>query len=314
MNSRYYIRGDKLYPRYNKKQPIRGRRALRKNDVKSIMKRRSILCATVVVIAMMIIVADLLYLFLFNEAKEIAATPEVLRVEAITVPKFEETKEDTNQSDTEAVLASSRQNEKPKNDTKETSIIISQEVYVDDLVVRNSSRSVTSMTINGFPVQKLDLPSVFYENIDFSSFQPLEPIQKITDTSSSAYGICHSEGVYVDPNGLVRKEVNEDQLSVNGNDDYVVAMGSFYNTGGKAGNRFLIETSNGAFTVTIGDAKADKDTDPMNMFTLHNGKAGIIEFIIDNESIHPEILSLGTPMNGPDPTISGDIVGIYKIS
>lgn len=308
MNCRYYIRGDKLCPRY-KRKVTHSRRAIRSREVKSIIKRRRIINTIMLVCLILFASIGIYFVSFHNELNETdieAFNLEVIPIEYAEVPIVIDEEEPVE------VAVIEEKDEIADGEIIKTKIDTAV-FYGNDLVFRNRSGSKEPMIINGYPVVKFDLPSKYYNNLDFSSFQAMESISAITNTSSSAYKTCNGDDIYVDECGLIRRHINENELSV-GYDDYVVAMGSFYNESGDAGHRFLIETNNGSFTVTVGDAKADKDTDPMNMFTLHNGKACIIEFIYDSNNIHHEILSAGTPMNGPDPVISGEIIGVYKIS
>lgn len=82
------------------------------------------------------------------------------------------------------------------------------------------------------------------------------------------------------------------------NDDYVVALGSYYST--SIGDRFevVFDTGN-VITVIFGDGKADRDTDSMNMYTPcinYNGEncANVLEFIIDSDIFYPEAYSYGS--------------------
>ena len=48
-----------------------------------------------------------------------------------------------------------------------------------------------------------------------------------------------------------------DQFTIDGQDDYMIALGTFYKEKGTAGNRYLIETTTGAYTAITGSEKAD---------------------------------------------------------
>ena len=82
------------------------------------------------------------------------------------------------------------------------------------------------------------------------------------------------------------------------NNDYVVALGSYYST--HIGDRFevVFDTGN-TITVIFGDGKADRDTDTMNMYTPcinYNGEncANVLEFIIDSDIFYPEAYRYGS--------------------
>lgn len=163
---------------------------------------------------------------------------------------------------------------------------------------------------------EFDLPSVYYGNIDFSSFQPYMDYRMITDTSSSSYEVCSSDLLYVDEEGLCRYEVADWQFSINGQDDYVIALGTFYKEKGKCGQRYLIETSNGCYTAIAGDEKADEHTDSLNMFVMHGADsdyAGLIEFLVNTDKLDSNIKTLGTVTASSNEILQGEILGIYLI-
>lgn len=189
--------------------------------------------------------------------------------------------------------------------------------YIVHKIETNVGNDIVSIEYGEeFELIKQDLPSDYYGNIDFSSFQPIESYDEITNKRSPAYKISHSDNAYTDENGFRRYKVEENDFSINGEDDYIVALGTFYKTKGNAGERFLIITSTGSFTVIAGDEKSDNHTDPMNMFTRHgkNGsKAGIIEYIVDTKKLDNDIASNGTATAGPVEEMTGEIQYIYKI-
>lgn len=172
------------------------------------------------------------------------------------------------------------------------------------------------IVIGNTVLHRYDTPDKYYEDLtDFSSFQPWMDYRMITNTRSQAYKISHSSDCYTDSTGLRRYVVSEDQFSIDGIDDYVVAMGTFYKPKGQCGLRFLIVTTNGMFTIITGDEKADKDTDTMNMFTLHKHGtvAAIIEWIVDVYHLNSKIKSSGTVTEGPIDVLNGDILYVYRI-
>lgn len=159
------------------------------------------------------------------------------------------------------------------------------------------------------------LPTKYYGNIDFSSFQPYMSYKKITSKSSPAYKISHSENAYTDEYGFRRYKTNsENQITINEQDDYIVAMGTFYKEKGTAGERFLVTTTTGAFTVITGDEKADQDTDSMNMFTTHKGSAAILEWVVDEDKLESEVKQSGTVTSSSMEALHGTITSIYKIN
>ena len=82
------------------------------------------------------------------------------------------------------------------------------------------------------------------------------------------------------------------------NDDYLVALGSYYST--SIGDRFLVTLDTGkSFTVMLADGKWDIDCDVDNMYTPtidYNGnKAGnLLEFIIDKYAVSDEMYEYGS--------------------
>lgn len=160
---------------------------------------------------------------------------------------------------------------------------------------------------------EMELPSKYYGNIDFSSFQPYMSYYKVTNKTSPAYSVCHSENAYTDENGLRRYRTTADQFTIDGQDDYMIALGTFYKEKGTAGSRYLIETTTGAYTAITGSEKADDDTDKLNMFRSHGNKAGMIEWIVDERCLNNDISAAGTVTNGPVEALKGEIISIYKI-
>ena len=161
-----------------------------------------------------------------------------------------------------------------------------------------------------------DLPSVYYGDIDFSTFQPYMDYKMVTDTSSNSYEVCSSENLYIDENGLCRYALRDDQFSIDGKDDYVIALGTYYKEKGKTGQRYLIHTSEGYYTATVGDEKADEHTDEYHMFVRHgeNGQyAGMIEFLVDTDYLDSDIRAMGTVTACDDPVLQGEILGISQI-
>lgn len=82
------------------------------------------------------------------------------------------------------------------------------------------------------------------------------------------------------------------------NDDYIVALGSFYST--NIGDRFRVTLSSGSsFTVIFGDGNCDSDCDSKCMYmpcTDYNGKSvgNLMEFVIDQETINSAVYGYGS--------------------
>ena len=170
-----------------------------------------------------------------------------------------------------------------------------------------------TININNNTLVRHDLPDKYYPGIDFSSFQPYMSYTRITNKQSDAYHIVNSENCYTDELGFRRYKTNDNQFTIDGQDDYVIALGTFYKQKGVVGNRYLIVTTNGMYTAITGDEKADIHTDRMNMFTNHNGKAGIIEWIIDNSKLNAKTRRAGTATVGGPDVVQGEIIHIYEI-
>lgn len=333
MYSRYYIKGGKLYCRYNRKISKRQKptKALRSEEVQRALFIQKLIIVVTISAIVSITACICLTIAMSNKRHDIT----IITSSHNSENKIEESKDFMTRSVVVAYSnsenAATRTNSMRKNIYQQNKSETYQEVeeaeeaeevvttdddyYVTDLVYRKTITEEAIISLDGVELKKMSLPDVFYGDIDYSSFQPMEPYQMITNTSSPAYEISHGENAYTDENGLRRSRTNDSQFTVNGEDDYIVALGTYYKTKGTAGERFLVETTTGSFTIITGDEKADKHTDQMNMFTTHcNGKKfGIIEFIIDENAISSSIMSKGTPMNGPDENLSGEITAIYKI-
>lgn len=112
------------------------------------------------------------------------------------------------------------------------------------------------------------------------------------------------ERAWTDENGLRRF-----------NNDYIVAMGSFYST--SIGDRFKVFLDTGkSFTVIFGDGKWDADCDERHMYTPivnYDGEvvANLLEFIIDSDVLDPDVYEYGSleRMNN----FKGDIEAIYYL-
>lgn len=170
------------------------------------------------------------------------------------------------------------------------------------------------ITIGDSTLTRHDLPSVYYSDLDFSSFQPYMPYTAITNTSAPAYNVVYSEDCYTDEMGFRRYKTDDSQFTIDGQDDYVIALGTFYKEKGMVGNRYLIVTSTGMYTAKTGDEKSDRHTDEMHMFTIHDGdKAGIIEWIVDYQNLDPTIKRAGTVTIGGPEILQGEILHIYEI-
>ena len=199
-----------------------------------------------------------------------------------------------------------------KTENKIKSVEISTEVnnnvHTLESQIGNSTINILNVTL-----KKFDLPNKYYSGLDFSSFQPYMAYTMITDKSSDAYKVVNDSKCYTDEYGLRRFKISDSQFKVNGQDDYVIALGTFYKPKGVVGNRYLIVTSTGMYTATTGDEKADIHTDNMNMFSRHDEHAGLIEWIIDNNKLNKDIKQSGTVTFGGPDILKGEILHIYSI-
>ena len=161
-----------------------------------------------------------------------------------------------------------------------------------------------------------ELPDVYYgDGLDFSYFQPYMDWRMITNPSAPAYAVVNDDQMYIDENGICRYHTTEDQFTINGQDDYVIALGTFYKEKGTVGNRYLITTTTGQYTAITGDEKADIHTDEYNMFVRHgeNGQyAGVIEFLVESDQL-PEIVRQTGTMSFVGAPIGGTILSIQEI-
>lgn len=181
-------------------------------------------------------------------------------------------------------------------------------------VVMNNIGSDIISTDKG-TLRRHDLPSVYYPGVDFSSFQPYMNYRCVTNKNSAAYWVVHSENSYNDEYGMRRYRTTEDQFTINGEDDYMIALGTFYKEKGTAGSRYLIITSTGMYTAITGDEKSDNDTDSKHMFSLHQDGtcAGIIEWLVDQPNLERTMRRAGTITAGPIEPLRGEILQIYSI-
>ena len=100
------------------------------------------------------------------------------------------------------------------------------------------------------------------------------------------------------------------------NNDYMVAMGSYYSDY-EVGSRFEITLDNDTvFTVILGDLKKDIHTNKTHMYTpVYDDwqlvKANVIEFIVDENQLSSDVKKLGT-ISGYD-EFDGNIKSIKKL-
>ena len=198
------------------------------------------------------------------------------------------------------------------NEEKPVEEIVTEEV-VEDKPVKKKKKTADDYLKN---MTQMSLPSTYYDGLDWSSMQTWMDYRKITDTSSDAWRICRSDKAYVDNNGYLRYEVKDDEFSLGDNDDFVVAMGTFYKTKDVCGERFLIKTTTGEYTVITGDEKDDSQTDSHNMYhDCYGNKVSVLEFVVDTRSLEHDVKRDGTVHSSTKHEMfNGDIIGIYKIN
>lgn len=187
------------------------------------------------------------------------------------------------------------------------------EITPEDIMWDNLGEDIIDTGIA--TLTRYELPSYYYPNIDYSSFQSYMPYTAITDRSSDAYKVVHSDRFYIDRNGLCRSTTysGQGEFTIDKHDDYIIALGTYYKPKGTCGDRWLIITSNGAYTCITGDEKADEHTDSHNMYTTVGNYCGFIEYLVDYSSLNRSIKVAGTVTAGPIDVIKGEIQYIYRI-
>lgn len=132
-----------------------------------------------------------------------------------------------------------------------------------------------------------------YEVPNVKDFKSWTNFRKSVNRNSGQWKILTGEGTWTDNNGFRRK-----------NDDYMVAMGSYYTH--TLGDRFRISTEDGnVFTVTICDWKNDKHTDSKHQYSV--GTGCIVEFYVD-DNLASSVRQSGTASSIPE--LSGKITKI----
>ena len=113
-----------------------------------------------------------------------------------------------------------------------------------------------------------------------TSFKSYMDYRCITNVNSLQYALQNE--CWTDDKGLRRH-----------NDDYVIAVGSYYSQ--DIGDRFEISLDSGeTFTAVVGDFKADADTDRTHRyFLMQDGQKNIIEFIVDTNDLDATARRMG---------------------
>lgn len=167
-----------------------------------------------------------------------------------------------------------------------------------DIIAPNKSNINTKNEVESITKIDYNIPTIadtdFYGYMDYG---------KITDKTTPQYEMQQS--AWTDWQGLRRY-----------NNDYMVAMGSYYSDY-EVGSRFEITLENDTvFTVILGDLKDDIHTDNKNMYTpVYDNwqlvKANVIEFIVDENQLSYDVKQLGT-ISGYE-EFNGNIVSIKKL-
>ncbi len=139
-----------------------------------------------------------------------------------------------------------------------------------------------------------------------TSFKACMDYRTLTARSSDQYQLQHSPYVWTDAYGLRRY-----------NDDYIVAMGTYYTP--RCGARFRVTFDTGnVITVLVGDIKADIHTDSLNQYSAVRNpdgslySANVLEFIADTTLLPKNVWIMGS-VDVLD-HLAGNITAIEKIS
>lgn len=241
---------------------------------------------------------------------------EVTAVEETTVTRTEPSVDvsEASQRSLNTYRAVVRQPLNPRSmvQTDETEAIITEPeiVEIDEMI------GTDNIEIDGHHLTRKALPDEYYGDIDFSSFQPYMDFRTVTEPNSSSYPVVYNDNAYNDENGFRRVSLSDDDFQVNGEDDYMIGLGTYYKPKSVGGLRFLIVTSTGMYTAITGDEKADKDTDELHMFSSHGDHgelAGMIEWIVNTDDLEKSIRRSGTVSESSNEILQGDIEYIYLI-
>lgn len=182
--------------------------------------------------------------------------------------------------------------------------------------ILNSNLGSDSIDLGIGTLTRFNTPDVYYPGLDYSSFQPYMSYKVIKDRTSAAWKVVSDPRMYIDENGMCRFETDSDtQFTIDGQDDFVIALGTYYKPKGTCGDRWLVVTTTGAYTAITGDEKSDAHTDEYHMFSSHKDGTcgGIIEWLVDTSTLDSMAKRMGTLTHGPVESIHGDILYIYRI-
>ena len=190
---------------------------------------------------------------------------------------------------------------------------ISETSVTDTKVNLNDELGSDKIEIDGHCLTRCDLPNKYYPNLDYSTFQPYMDYRTVNVPNSSSYPVVYGEGTYVDNKGFRRYPVSDKSFNIDSEDDYMIALGTFYKPKGVGGMRYLIVTSTGMYTAISGDEKGDADTDPYHMFSYHSKYGGLIEWLVDTKQIEKSVRRSGTITSCSVEKLKGEIEYIYVI-
>ena len=195
-------------------------------------------------------------------------------------------------------------------DQTEEEIVI---VYGEDTIETSTGRLV-----------RQELPSVKYPNKDFNSFKSWMPYTAL-GRNNQCGRIAYNTLAWTDDYGLRRfttdpsteftvNQWHDEEGNLHSDDDYLVAMGNFYKLKGEVGQRFVIVTEAGNYTVRVSDEKSNAHTDQYNMGQLKSGnRICILEFLVHQSSLHKSMKSSGSIATGPVEVLGSPIIYIYRI-
>ena len=113
-----------------------------------------------------------------------------------------------------------------------------------------------------------------------TAFKSYMSFKAITNTRSAQYKL--QQKCWTDDEGLRRY-----------NDDYVIALGTYY--ADHIGERFKITLDTGeSFTAVVGDFKANRHTDSKNQYyDSGNGRKNVVEFVVDTSELNRKARRMG---------------------
>lgn len=168
------------------------------------------------------------------------------------------------------------------------------------------------ITPEGTKLTYLTLPTEYYPGIDFSYFKAWMPYT-VLGRNNQCGRIAYGDRAFTDENGLRRYQLGPEDFTTNGQPDYLVAMGTFYKPKGTVGQRYLIVTPTGSYTVRTSDELADVHSDQHNMFSRHGRYATVLEFLVDKRNLASSAKQMGT-VSVLGGMLGEEIIAIYLIN